>query len=67
LNFGIKGGTIHSILPLSFQYYYAIEICTTIFVAMKGNIRKKNGKKNEKEGEFKVKIERQSNYIRNKS
>jgi len=35
LNFGIKGGIIHSIIPLSFQYYYVIEICTQIFVGMK--------------------------------
>jgi hypothetical protein len=40
LNFNIKGGIVHSILPLLKKYYYAIEICTKFVVEMKGNIGK---------------------------
>jgi hypothetical protein len=41
LNFGIKGGTIHSNLPLSFQYCYVVKSCINFLVVkMKGNIIK---------------------------
>jgi hypothetical protein len=39
-NFNIKGGIVHSVLPLSFHYCYVAKICIDFFVKMKGNINK---------------------------
>jgi hypothetical protein len=44
-NFDIKGNIVHLIFLLSFHYYYVIEICTKMFMKMKGNINRKMGEK----------------------
>jgi hypothetical protein len=46
LNFNLKEGIVHSVSPLSFQYYYVAKVFTnSLLVKMRGNISEKMKKK----------------------